>query len=558
MSLALALKYARNLGGDDKVDLTKGMSDKLLEERFTLSDTMAPFVKAAWPILEPRRPLVWGWHIDCMLEHLQAAFVGEIRTLIFNVPPGHFKSSSVSVLYHAWTWTSRAEYKLLTGSYAMTLAMRDSTKARRLIESRWYRERWPEIRMQKDQNAKGYYVNTEGGARFCFSTDGTVTGEHGDTALLDDPLRAQDAQSPVKRQNAIDFITETLPSRLLAPEKAVTILIMQRLHERDPTGHMLAEAKQNNDKDVVHVCLPAHFDPNRRCTTMWYRDPRKERGELLWPQMFSERALHQRTKDMTERAKAAQYEQSPMVLGGSILKRAQWRIWPQRLPAFFRRIISFDPAMKDGDDTSYWACTIWGVFNPAESWDAGSHAPPKHLPNKPCAMLIGAWRQRKGYVAAKTRLLETISEFTIDDEPPDHVLIERKAAGLTLLEEFEEAEVKNVDHWPPRGKGTGREMGKVERAEHASDFFHSGRIWVPGKKLGDGTRSTTRFAMWVEEVVYECELFPGGETDDLVDTVTQAINFLRQNRDIGVDTDPDDEADEKLKPPPEPVEPIYG
>jgi predicted phage terminase large subunit-like protein len=45
------------------------------------------FVKEAWHVVEPRFPYVHGWHIDAIVEHLDAVLAGDIRHLIINVPP---------------------------------------------------------------------------------------------------------------------------------------------------------------------------------------------------------------------------------------------------------------------------------------------------------------------------------------------------------------------------------------------------------------------------------------------------------------------------------------
>jgi hypothetical protein len=43
------------------------------------------FVRQAWAIIEPSTPFVPGWHIDAIIEHLEAITFGYIRNLLINV-----------------------------------------------------------------------------------------------------------------------------------------------------------------------------------------------------------------------------------------------------------------------------------------------------------------------------------------------------------------------------------------------------------------------------------------------------------------------------------------
>src|SRR5215475_4401056 len=104
--------------------------------------SLSEFVRQAWVVVEPATPFVPGWHIDAIIEHLEAVSRGKIRNLLINVPPRHMKSLLVSVFWPAWEWISWPARRWLYSSYAASLSMRDSVKCRRLIESPWYQERW--------------------------------------------------------------------------------------------------------------------------------------------------------------------------------------------------------------------------------------------------------------------------------------------------------------------------------------------------------------------------------------------------------------------------------
>jgi hypothetical protein len=122
------------------------------------------FVQQAWPVLEPQTPFVDGMHMHAVCEHLQAVSQGRIGNLIVNIPPGHAKSLLTAVFWPAWVWIDHPETRWLFSSYREPLAVRDSVKCRRLIESDWYQQCWGEsYQLSADQNQKGRFENTRTG-----------------------------------------------------------------------------------------------------------------------------------------------------------------------------------------------------------------------------------------------------------------------------------------------------------------------------------------------------------------------------------------------------------
>src|SRR5512140_4023789 len=121
--------------------------------RITFRASLYDFVKTAWPIVEPAVPFVDNWHIGLICEYLTAVTNLEIHNLIINLPPRHMKSLLVSVFWPTWSWIALPQLRWLTGSYATPLAVRDALKSRRIIQSRWYRQRFGHIfRLTGDQN----------------------------------------------------------------------------------------------------------------------------------------------------------------------------------------------------------------------------------------------------------------------------------------------------------------------------------------------------------------------------------------------------------------------
>src|SRR5262249_55147996 len=147
------------------------------------------FVREAWPILEPDRAFVNNWHIDALVAHLEAITDGRLQNLLITVPPGTMKSRLISVLWPAWEWTRHPELRYLCASYDQQLSTRDNLHMQQVIESSWYRDRWPRVRLAADQNQKTRFNTTRGGWRIGTSVGGRAVGEHPHRKIIDDPHR---------------------------------------------------------------------------------------------------------------------------------------------------------------------------------------------------------------------------------------------------------------------------------------------------------------------------------------------------------------------------------
>ena len=145
-------------------------------------------------------------------------------------------------MWPMWEWLVRPEEKFLCASYSGVLSIRDNLKARRLVQSPWYRERWGHMFMLAgDQNAKQRFENDKTGYRLATSVGGTATGEGGSRLVLDDPHSAQEAQSDVMRESALEWFDMVWSTRLNDPKRDAMVTIMQRLCEKDVSGHILED-----------------------------------------------------------------------------------------------------------------------------------------------------------------------------------------------------------------------------------------------------------------------------------------------------------------------------
>lgn len=145
-----------------------------------LETSLYRFARGAWPLLEPGRPFVDGWHIGCVAEHLQAVTDLQINNLVINIPPRHMKSLLVAVLWFAWVWAKNPESRWLYSSYADDLVSRDAVKAHTLIDSGWYQRRWGHRFGWGRKDTETWYENTATGYRISTTVGGKGTGHGGD------------------------------------------------------------------------------------------------------------------------------------------------------------------------------------------------------------------------------------------------------------------------------------------------------------------------------------------------------------------------------------------
>lgn len=293
--------------------LTK--DDLLAAEREYSRRSLSNFIKRAWPQIDPQK-YVHGWHMDALSQHLEACAKGEITRLLINIPPGTSKSTASSVFFPAWLWGPYGwpEARFIGASYEQSLATRDNRKCRLLIESEWFQAHWP-LSLIGDQNEKTGFENTDRGFRQSCAVK-SMTGKRGDFVVWDDPLSPEKAYSEAERETANRVFAETLPTRLNDPERSVIIIIMQRLHETDVSGYILAR-----DLGYEHLCLPMEFEPQRACeTSIGFKDPREHEGELLFKERFSRKVVDRDKKVMGSFAVAGQFQQRPVPREGGMFK----------------------------------------------------------------------------------------------------------------------------------------------------------------------------------------------------------------------------------------------
>ncbi len=334
----------------------------LLPEEDTPALNLTEFVEAFRELLELGVPLMWGWALDAMALHLEAAARREIRKLIINVPPGTMKCRLTNVFFPAWVWGEPdPSERFLAVSYTVSLSMSDSVAMRRLILSAEYQVRYGERQqLTRDQNAKGRYDTTARDFRQVKPLSSATDARAG-ILLIDDPNNATKIYSPAERRTINHAYDQSLRMRGANRETFVQIYIMQRLHEENLTGHRLKKGGWE------HLRLPEEYEPEHHTRTTLWSDPRMERGELQFPECRNRTAVGEMKRDLGRFGTAGQLQQRPVPAGGGIIKR--W--WRYHSPAALLAIMPpVRVLMLDGTEREIHAGATPERFNrKITSWD---------------------------------------------------------------------------------------------------------------------------------------------------------------------------------------------
>jgi len=459
------------------------LADYVAVERELFKRSLRDYVEEAWSVVEPGTPFSPGWHIDAICDHLEAVSGGDVQDLIINVPPRFMKSMLVSVFWPTWVWISKPETRWLTASYAQSLSIRDARRSRTLLNSYWYRQRWGHVfHLADDQNVKGRYENSRMGYRIATSVGGSATGEGGDFIIVDDPHNVKEGESDAAREATILWWNEVMATRLDNQLTGARVIIMQRVHERDLTGHEIAK-----DMGYEHLMLPMRYEPDRRCTTsIGFKDPRKAEGELLWEKRFPMRVVDRLERSLGVYGTAGQLQQRPAPRGGGMMLVENIKVVDRLSAPIEQAARGWDKAATEGG-----GCYSAGVKM-------------ARLQNGRFAVLHvrrGQWSTEKREAAMRACAQQDGVNVCI------HMEQEPGSSGVDSAK----ATIKSLAGYAARAhRATG---DKVHRAEPLAAQIEAGNVEV---LRGE----------WNDAFFAELAVFPAGQRKDQVDAAALVFNQL--------------------------------
>lgn len=461
--------------------------------------SFSEFVRSLWGEI-CNEELVWNWHMDVLCDEIQLVYERVFKRLpkeydlIINVPPGSTKSTICSQMAIAWGWTRDNSLRHMTGSYSQTLSYEQAQYTRDIVNSDTFRRLYPDVYLQAGRDAVSNYRTNGGGQRFSCSVGGSATGFHAHIISIDDPLNPKQAASDTELENANEWNDKTLTTRKVSKELTPLILIMQRLHEDDCSGHNLA--KMGPGKRVRHICLPAED-----CEEVNPPELRKHyRDGLLDPLRISRAVCEEARIDLGSYAYAGQFQQNPAPEEGGLLK----------IP-WFERIDWATFFQMAGNNPPVWNFVSDGAYTKDEK-------------NDPCGMMAYTEFNNSLFIRkSKSRHLEQfeyekwMAEFfdaERGDERRSIIHIEPKANGITTAQNMNRRSKLNIalDVPPTRDK--------IARVKDIQPFAEGGRVFL----IARGGEE------WVQEFLDEIKVFPNGKHDEHVDMLVMAINRIQRLR----------------------------
>lgn len=467
------------------------------------------FVKLAWPHTDPN-PFSDGWHIKALCDVLEKVSRGEpgFKRVIINVPPGTGKSKITGIYWPAWdALYINPRRAWMYASFDSSLLNGDSTRLINLWQSPWFRERWGNmLRVGKPNTSE--IKTLAGGIKFNTSFGGRGTGRHCHIQVIDDPIKPRDASggaavTGVVLDSTWETIKNTFASRRIDPVTFARVMIMQRIHEDDPTGRALKEVNKDGSPVWTHVRIPMRYEASEDmqcdCASckgkpcLW--DMRTKEGEPLGGERFTEDVCDEMEHTAGPDVWATQYQQRPSAPGGTIVKE-EWIeegacTLAQARAQVGQMVQSWDLTFKDAESSDFVAAGHWCVTYEVD--EKTGHSLPHFW-------LCDVVNERMSFV-------QTIQAITdrYESWPCSAIYIEDKANGPACENVLSGSDVGGlIEMVNPLGS-------KLSRLHACAPLFARGQIHIPND------------ADWSKRITSTLLRFPRVRRDDEVDQLTQAV-----------------------------------
>jgi predicted phage terminase large subunit-like protein len=443
-----------------------------------LATNLTSFTEFAFDVIRPGILFKPNWHFEAVTYKLSQVASGEVRRLIMTLPPRTLKSLCASVALPAWFLGRNPSERVVVVSYSDFLARSHANDFRLLVNHPIYQATFPAMRLQRDTDRE--ITTTKRGKRIATSIEGTLTGLGGNLIIIDDPLKLGDAMSEAVRAKVIEWYRSTLLSRADDKKEARIVLVMQRVHQYDLAGHL----QEQGGFEVLN--LPAIAQRDETYFLGEGRQYDRQKGELLHPEHEPAHVLSELKREMGPIAFSAQYQQSPIPPGGTIIKREWLTTYDDiRHGPGDRIIMSWDIALSETESGDYSACVVL-------------------LRRQEVFYILEVVRGRFPFDKLKEKVMEVKRRYTSPT-----LLIEDSPISRGLIQSLREKSI-NVTPYKP-------DTDKRSRVIAQSDLFAGGSVRLP------------RSASWLEEFIAELLAFPGRH-DDQVDALTQGLAWGRNRR----------------------------
>lgn len=528
--------------------------------------------------------------VHCAIAiHLEALSILDIDRLMMFLPPRTGKSSMVSQFFPSWWAGKFPSDQILQVGHSVDLSRGFSLDVRAFMNDPEYQWIFPGIRLAKDAKAAGKWrveevqavlngITAEARAEASKASKrqkqgqynaagvtSNIAGKGFNLGIADDPMSEQDKDSKIVKDRLWNWWPSGFYTRR-QPERNVICLTMTRWAKDDLAGRLLEQQERGGDQwTVLNVPALLDRDSAKKIYTIAEAYDMPDRKPLEVDGSFAPRRwpvkelIRTKNSGMPDRDWQALYMGNPKAIEGKILKKAYWRLWPKpEMPECDFIFTMYDTAMEKGKANDLSARTSWGIFRHREKEGERESF---HM------MLLEAWSDRvetpelrakvvAGVIGGKRAIEVLRKHYPRDPESlkyiaatevamhPDLVLIEKKGGASGLIQELRRMTdpAFGVDgKLPVQGwklpRNSAGEMDKYARALLGSVVLEQGAVWYPDK-------------LWAEKVIDQCAdcAFDGSDdTDDLPDTVTASLVYVRQKYRIELGSDIDEDAEAKAQ-----------
>jgi predicted phage terminase large subunit-like protein len=440
-----------------------------------LATDLTAFLERSYRDLDTRNTLSIAPYVEYLLAELMEVVHGTERRLIINLPSRHLKSILTSIVLPAWLLGRDPALRIGVVSHSQSLARDLALRTLRVLASDWYAEAFPQTVLRTDRAGAMDFETTAGGGRYAASLDSGVTGRGFNLIVLDDPLSAHDMRSSAERERVKDAFDGMIATRLDNPAKGAIIVVHQRLHVDDLSGHLIRKGGWK------HISLPLTA---QETTTYRIGAHTWERriGDILLPETYTDAVIQDLQKNRAAFF-AAQYQQNPTAAQGEYINPESIDRF-ESLPSQARRItFSIDTAVKCTEGASFTVALVVAS-------DGQRH------------YVVDVLRRRLDIVQVLDAVLSMVQRYG-----PTTILIEDASSGPGLARMLRERG-QRAELWPTGGRS------KEERLEEHLHMFVQGRVLVKANQP------------WTSSLINEWATFPNDSYDDQVDAITQYLDWF--------------------------------
>jgi len=406
-------------------------------------------------------------HHERIIDHLQEVWEGKNERLVINVPPQKGKSLFCSILFPLFILANNPNAKIICISYGQELSVRFTRDAKALANSERFLLLCPDYKFKKDLSRADYF-SFENGRGYYKSTSigGALTGFSADYVIIDDPVKDMaQASSETYRQEAWDYFNSVALTRLSPKGKA--IVCMTRWNEQDLTGKLL----ETQGRDWKQLKIKAIEDDDTIC----------------WEGRYSKQDYEKIRNELGISVYNALYQQEPRGTGESTFDHNNFRLYDERDCPNVRWLRSWDLALTTTTRSDYSACALIGISQDGDVWI----------------------KNIQRYKLPWNQLIDKIEQVAYADGQDVHVLIEAVSFGIAGYEEV----ARRLVGWIVRKA----EQSQLKKEQKAMIF--ASRVELQKVRL-------LKNQNWHQMFFDECVSFPGGAHDDMVDAVSNGINYL--------------------------------